>query len=160
MKSWDVIVIGSGAGGFAAAVTACCKGLSVLMLEKAPQFGGTSAISGGAVWINDTDQARAQGKSGAADAIKTYLKTIIGEQNYRPDIVDAFVASGREALAFLEKEGAVKYSLRPSHRTIPDEPGAVDCGRALEVVEYDGRQLGDRFRDLRAPHRGCCYLAA
>ena len=98
MKSWDVIVIGSGAGGFAAAVTACCKGLSVLMLEKAPQFGGTSAISGGAVWINDTDQARAQGKSGAADAIKTYLKTIVGEQNYRPDIVDAFVASGREAL--------------------------------------------------------------
>lgn len=80
MKSWDVIVIGSGAGGFAAAVTACCKGLSVLMLEKAPQFGGTSAISGGAVWINDTDQARAQGKSGAADAIKTYLKTIVGEQ--------------------------------------------------------------------------------
>lgn len=161
MKSWDVIVIGSGAGGFAAAVTACCKGLSVLMLEKAPQFGGTSAISGGAVWINDTDQARTQGKSGAADAIKTYLKTIIGEQNYRPDIVDAFVASGREALAFLEKEGAVKYSLRPlSPDYYPDEPGAVDCGRALEVVEYDGRQLGDRFRDLRSPRRGCCYLAA
>ena len=58
MKSWDVIVIGSGAAGFAAAVTACCKGLSVLMLEKAGQFGGTSAISGGAVWLHDTDGAR------------------------------------------------------------------------------------------------------
>lgn len=45
--------------------------------------------------------------------IKTYLKTIIGEQNYRPDIVDAFVASGREALAFLEKEGAVRPACAP-----------------------------------------------
>jgi NADPH-dependent 2,4-dienoyl-CoA reductase/sulfur reductase-like enzyme len=65
MKSWDVIVIGSGAAGFAAAVTACCKGLSVLMLEKAGQFGGTSAISGGAVWLHDTDQARARVKAAA-----------------------------------------------------------------------------------------------
>ncbi|VED53510.1 NADH:flavin oxidoreductase [Raoultella terrigena] len=155
MKSWDVIVIGSGAAGFAAAVTACCKGLSVLMLEKAPQFGGTSAISGGAVWINDSDQARQQGKSGPEQTIKTYLKTIIGEQHYRPEMVDAFVSSGREALAFLEKEGAVKYSLRPlSPDYYPDEPGAVDVGRALEVVEYDGRRLGDRFRELRSPPPG------
>ena len=70
MKSWDVIVIGSGAADFAPAVTACCKGLSVLMLEKAGHFGGTSAISGGAVWLHDTDQARAEGKSGSAEAMK------------------------------------------------------------------------------------------
>ncbi|EMB4323696.1 FAD-dependent oxidoreductase [Pluralibacter gergoviae] len=155
MKSWDVIVIGSGAAGFAAAVTACCKGLSVLMLEKAPQFGGTSAISGGAVWINDSDQARAQNKSGSPEAMQTYLQTIIGAENYRPEVVDAFITSGREALAFLEKEGAVKYSLRPlSPDYYPDEPGAVDVGRALEVVEFDGRRLGARFRDLRSPPPG------
>lgn len=155
MKSWDVIVIGSGAAGFAAAVTACCKGLSVLMLEKAPHFGGTSAISGGAVWIHDTDQARKQGKSGAPEEIKTYLRTIIGEANYRPELVDAFVCAGREALSFLEQEGAVKYSLRPlSPDYYPNEPGAVDVGRALEVVEYDGRELGEHFRTLRAPPPG------
>ena len=155
MKSWDVIVIGSGAAGFAAAVTACCKGLSVLMLEKAPQFGGTSAISGGAVWINDSDQARAQNKSGSPEAMQTYLQTIIGAENYRPEVVDAFITAGREALAFLEKEGAVKYSLRPlSPDYYPDEPGAVDVGRALEVVEFDGRRLGARFRDLRSPPPG------
>lgn len=155
MKNWDVIVIGSGAAGFATAVTACCKGLSVLMLEKAPHFGGTSAISGGAVWINDTDQARQAGKSGSPDAIKTYLRTIIGDANYRPALVDAFVDSGREALAFLEQEGAVKYSLRPlSPDYYPDEAGAVDAGRALEVVEFDGRELGEHFSTLRSPPPG------
>ena len=155
MKSWDVIVIGSGAAGFAAAVTACCKGLSVLMLEKAPQFGGTSAISGGAVWIHDSDQARTMTTDDSQQAIKTYLRTIIGEPNYRQDLIEAFISSGREALAFLEKEGAVKYSLRPlSPDYYPDEPGAVDVGRALEVVEFDGRKLGEYFRDLRSPPPG------
>ncbi len=160
MKSWDVIVIGSGAAGFAAAVTACCKGLSVLMLEKAGQFGGTSAISGGAVWLHDTDRARAEGKSGSAEAMKTYLRTIIGEGQYREDLAEAFVSAGREALAFLEREGAVKYSLRPlSPDYYPDEPGAVDVGRALEVVEYDGRELGTRFATCVRRRRGCCCLA-
>lgn len=155
MKRWDVIVIGSGAAGFATAVTACCKGLSVLMLEKASQFGGTSAISGGAVWIHDSDQARKMAAGGSPQEIKTYLRTIIGEPNYRQDLVDAFIASGREALAFLEKEGAVKYSLRPlSPDYYPDAPGAVDVGRALEVVEFDGRELGEHFRDLRSPPPG------
>lgn len=155
MKSWDVIVIGSGAAGFATAVTACCKGLSVLMLEKAPQFGGTSAISGGAVWIHDSDQARKMAAGGSPQEIETYLRTIIGEPNYRQDLIEAFIASGREALAFLEKEGAVKYSLRPlSPDYYPDEPGAVDVGRALEVVEFDGRELGEHFRDLRSPPPG------
>ena len=155
MKSWDVVVIGSGAAGFAAAVSACCKGLSVLMLEKAEQFGGTSAISGGAVWLHDTDQARELGKNDSAEAIKPYLQAIVGPENYRAEMIDAFVAQGREALAFLESEGAVKYSLRPlSPDYYPDEAGAVDVGRALEVIEFDGRALGTRFADLRSPPPG------
>lgn len=125
------------------------------MLEKASQFGGTSAISGGAVWINDTDQARNLGKSGPAEEMKTYLRTIIGDAHYRPEMIDAFVNAGREALAFLEREGAVKYSLRPlSPDYYPDEPGAVDVGRALEVIEYDGRKLGQHFKALRSPPPG------
>ena len=57
--TYDVIVLGSGAAGFAAAVTASCRGLKVLLVEKTEAFGGTSAISGGAVWLHDTDQALA-----------------------------------------------------------------------------------------------------
>lgn len=91
--------------------------------------------------------------------MKTYLRTIIGEGQYREDLAKAFVSAGREALAFLEREGAVKYSLRPlSPDYYPDEPGAVDVGRALEVVEYDGRELGTRFATCVRRRRGCCCL--
>lgn len=152
--TYDVVVIGSGAAGFAAAVTAACRGRSVLMLEKAARFGGTSAISGGAVWIHDSDQARAAGIRIPAEQMRTYLKHVIGK-GYKPELVDAFIERGREALTFLERHSELKYSLRPlSPDYYPDLPGGVDTGRALEIVEYDGRNLGQRFRDLRMPPEG------
>nr|WP_218649140.1 FAD-binding protein [Pseudomonas taiwanensis] len=149
-----MVVLGSGAAAFAAATTAACKGLSVLMLEKAPQFGGTSAISGGAVWIFDSDQARAAGIQDSPEAIRTYLKKTIGS-GYRPELVDAFISRGREALRFLELHTELAYALRPfSPDYYPLEDGATDRGRALEMLEYDGRRLGARFKDLRCPPEG------
>lgn len=153
-QTCDVIVLGSGAAGFAAAVSAACLGLKVLLVEKAATFGGTSAISGGAVWIHDSDQARAAGIQVPAERTRTYLKTVIG-RGYRPELVDAFIARGREALAFLESHSELKYSLRPlSPDYYPDLPGGTETGRALEVAEYDGRRLGARFKDLRRPPDG------
>ncbi|BAN48352.1 FAD-binding protein [Metapseudomonas resinovorans] len=152
--SWDLIVLGSGAAAFAAANTAACKGLSVLMLEKSPHFGGTSAISGGAVWIFDSDQARAAGIQDSVEAIRTYLKKTIGA-GYKPELVDAFIRHGREALGFLEQHTELAYALRPfSPDYYPLEDGATDRGRALEMVEYDGRRLGTRFKQLRRPPEG------
>ncbi|MFC4862923.1 FAD-binding protein [Pseudomonas sp. MAHUQ-62] len=152
--TWDLVVLGSGAAAFAAATTAACKGLSVLMLEKTPQFGGTSAISGGAVWIFDSDQARAAGVQDSAAAIRTYLKQTIGS-GYRPELVDAFISHGREALRFLEHNTELAYALRPfSPDYYPLEDGATDRGRTLEMVEYDGRRLGAHFKDLRRPPEG------
>jgi hypothetical protein len=120
------------------------------MLEKARSLAAPRLSPAARCGSRYRPGARA-GKSGGAGAIKTYLKTIIGEQNYRPDIVDAFVASGREALAFLEKEGAVKYSLRPSHRITIRMSPAPSTSDALEVVEYDGRELGDAFATCALP---------
>ncbi|ACO78227.1 hypothetical protein AvCA_20220 [Azotobacter vinelandii CA] len=152
--SYDVVVLGSGAAGFAAALSAACKGLRVLLVEKDASFGGTSAISGGAVWIHDSDQARAAGIHVPAEHTRTYLQAVIGA-GYKPELVDAFVERGREALAFLEGHSELKYSLRPlSPDYYPDLPGGTDKGRALEIDEYDGRRLGERFKDLRRPPDG------
>jgi len=151
---YDLVVLGSGAGGFAAAATASCLGLNVLVVEKADRFGGTSAISGGAAWVYGTDQARAAGAQDSPQAMRTYLKTIIGA-GYNAQLVDAFIARGHQALRWLERNTELRYALRPhSPDYYPDEPGATQFGRALEMVEYDGRRLGPRFKDLKMPPPG------
>lgn len=152
--TYDVIVLGSGAAGFAAAVTASCHGLKVLLVEKTSAFGGTSAISGGAVWLHDTDQARAAGHHLPAEQMRRYLKEVIGV-GYDPQLIDAFIEQGREALRYLETHSELKYSLRPlSPDYYPDLPGGTQTGRALEIDEYDGRRLGEHFKDLKRPPDG------
>ncbi|NIF24985.1 FAD-dependent oxidoreductase [Pantoea sp. Tr-811] len=151
---YDLVILGSGAGGFAAAATAACRGLKVLLVEKADTFGGTSAISGGAVWLHGTDQARAAGVEDSPAAMRTYLQQVIGA-GYDPALVDAFIEQGQHALRWLEQHTELRYSLRPhSPDYYPDLPGATESGRALEMVEYDGRQLGTRFKDLAMPPPG------
>lgn len=153
-RDYDVVVLGSGAAGFAAAATAACRGLKVLILEKAEHFGGTSAISGGAAWIYGSDQARAAGVQDSPEAVRTYLRKIIGD-GYNAELVDAFIERGHEALRWLDANTELRYALRPlSPDYYPDEDGATDYGRALEMVEYDGRRLGARFKDLKMPPPG------
>lgn len=157
---YDLIVLGSGAAGFAAATTATGRGLKVLLIEKAEQFGGTSAISGGAAWIYGTDQARAAGVQDSAEAMRTYLRGTIGP-GYDAELVDAYIEHGHEALRWLEKHSELAYSLRPiSPDYYPDEQGGTETGRALEIVEYDGRRLGKRFKDLKMPPPGMLLFGA
>lgn len=152
--SYDVIVLGSGAAGFAAAVTASGLGLKVLLVEKTEAFGGTSAISGGAVWLHDTDQARAAGHHLSAEQMRRYLKEVIGA-GYNPELIETFIEQGREALRYLETHSELKYSLRPlSPDYYPDLPGGAQTGRALEIDAYDGRRLGEHFKDLKRPPDG------
>ncbi|HBT4791003.1 TPA: FAD-dependent oxidoreductase, partial [Klebsiella quasipneumoniae subsp. similipneumoniae] len=74
----DVLVVGSGAAGLSAAVTAAVHGASVMVAEKASVLGGTSAWSGGWLWIPRNPLARAEGIDEAADAPLTYLQHEMG----------------------------------------------------------------------------------
>jgi succinate dehydrogenase/fumarate reductase flavoprotein subunit len=152
--SCDMVVLGSGAAALAAAVTGAQAGLKVMVLERAQEIGGTSAISGGAVWMPLSRQCAEGGHQDSPEQVRLYLKSLLGNY-YNSDLVDSFIRHAPEALAFLESHGGIRYSVRPwSPDYHPDLPGATERGRALEVAEYDGRKLGPWFKKLRAPPPG------
>ncbi len=147
----DVVIIGSGGAALAAAVTAAHFKLKVVVVERAGAIGGTSAISGGALWIPCTRQALAGGFADSPEQARTYLRAVLAD-SYREDMIDTFLRRGPEALAFLEDHTELKYTVRDlSPDYYPELPGATDCGRALEVGEFDGRKLGGYFERLRPP---------
>jgi succinate dehydrogenase/fumarate reductase flavoprotein subunit len=147
----DVLVVGSGAGAFAAAITARHHGLDVLMVEKEPLFGGTTCYSAGVIWIPGSAQAKAAGiEDSAAEALR-YLESIAGNRLDRAR-AEAFLATGPEMLAFLETNTPVRYGIVPTWADYePELPGGSNGGRSLAPDVFDGRRLGARFDRLRPP---------
>ncbi len=78
-QEYDVVVVGSGAAGMAAALTAAHQGLSAVVIEKAPHFGGSTARSGGGVWIPNNEVLKRDGVTDTTEAARTYLHAIIGD---------------------------------------------------------------------------------
>ena len=147
----DVVVIGTGAGGMAAALTAAHHGLDVLMLEKTEYVGGSTAISGGAVWIPENPHLGSVGQTDTREDVVTYLKEVLGN-HFRADLIDSFLAAGPEMVTFLENNTAVKFAARqvsPDYQ--PDRPGAAGGGRTIDPLPFDGRELGPAFALLRPP---------
>ena len=148
-KEVDVIVVGSGAAAFSAALTAAIGGLEVLIVEKSEFFGGTTAISGGALWIPESTYAKKAGLPDDRDQVLTYLKSVIGD-NLQQDKVDAFLNAGPEALDFLEKHTLAKFIVRDVAPDYQSElKGSVSAGRTLDTSVFDGRLLGENFETLR-----------
>jgi succinate dehydrogenase/fumarate reductase flavoprotein subunit len=143
----DVIVVGSGAGGLAAACTAAASGLSVLLLEQSSCIGGTTAISGGMIWA----PANPFLPTDSIEAARLYLDDIAPAEG-RDAVREAFLAEAGEAIRFFCERTAVK--LRPVARYpdyYPDRPGATAGARVLEPEPFDGRELGEAFSWLRPP---------
>ncbi|MGJ4925592.1 FAD-dependent oxidoreductase [Bradyrhizobium sp. HKCCYLS2038] len=150
VETFDVIVIGAGAGGLTAATIAAADGCSVLLLEQAELVGGTTAISGGMVWIPANHKAAAEGRPDTLEAARSYLAlTVPGEDRTR---LEAFLAFGDEALQDLEARTALRLQTVPTYPDYyPDLEGSTTGGRVLEPVPFDARMLGEAFAMLRDP---------
>ena len=110
VRECDVLVIGSGVGGLSAAVTAGLNGLDVQVIEKEAVFGGTTAFSGGVLWIPDNHLARQQGIEDSQAAARTYLQGEAGD-SFRPEVVDAFLKNGPDMLRFFEENTRFRCNL-------------------------------------------------
>ena len=147
----DVLVIGSGAGGLSAAVTAAWHGLKVIVVEKERVFGGTTAWSGGWMWIPRNPLAQRAGIVEDLETIRTYLRAEIGNSYDEPRI-EAFLEAGPHMVAFHEQHTSLQFV---DGNQIPDmhgnQPGAGTGGRSVCAAPFDGRELGPLIRKMRQP---------
>jgi succinate dehydrogenase/fumarate reductase flavoprotein subunit len=147
----DVLVAGSGAAGLAAAVTAAHQGARVILVEKAPVFGGTSCFSAGLVWIPGSRQARAAGIQDDPAAALQYLRGE-GEPFLDEPKAQAYVQQAADIFAWFEDHTHVSYHLSPLwpdyHQGVA---GASRGGRSLGANPFDARRLGARMAHLRPP---------
>ncbi len=154
----DVIVVGSGAGGLSAAVTAARLGLSVLVIEKSGLVGGTTARSGGVLWLPGNPVAARAGVTDDVPAARSYMHAMAGNC-FDAERVDAFLSKGPGMVDFFERETRVAFVAQPGFPDYnADRPGASAGGRSIVAAPMDGRELGREIRRLRPPLREITFV--
>ena len=154
----DVLVIGSGAGGLSAAVAAAHHGLQVLVVEKEDVFGGTTARSGGWLWIPCNGPSAREGVKDSIEAARTYLQHEAGN-HFDAARVDAFLESGPKMIEFFERETEVGFVTGTAFADYhPTAPGGTDGGRSICAEPFDGNRLGNEIRRLRPPLKEITFV--
>ncbi|NWQ40293.1 FAD-dependent oxidoreductase [Bacillus sp. EB106-08-02-XG196] len=149
-EEYDVVVVGSGAGGLVAAITAAYQGLNTVIVEKGSEWGGSSALSGGGLWIPNNHVSKKAGLQDSEEEALTYMQEVIEDtgpaSTYERKV--AYVKNGHRMVKFLEDLGMkwVPGSLYPDY--YPEKPGGK-IGRSIEGEIFDARLLGDYEKTLR-----------
>jgi 3-oxosteroid 1-dehydrogenase len=148
----DVLVVGSGGGGMTAALAADASGLDTLVVEKSAQFGGSTALSGGGIWVPGAPSQRKEGYVPDPDAVFQYLKQITGGL-----VSDArlrqYVDTAPVMMEFLENLSPwFEFVWKPGYADYyPELPGGSELGSTINVPAIDLRKLGDEEQNLLHP---------
>lgn len=147
----DVLVIGSGAGAMITAVTAAKSGLKVLVVEKAEVFGGTTATSGGVLWIPGSRHAKTLearlGKSDSREAVLTYLRHEVGN-GWNEARIQTYLDQGPRMVDFLEDHTQVRFYPMQFPDYHPEQEGGADF-RSIATENYDAREMGALMASLK-----------
>jgi succinate dehydrogenase/fumarate reductase flavoprotein subunit len=148
----DVLIIGSGGGGMAAALTAHASGLDALVVEKSSYFGGSTALSGGGIWVPGAPAQRREGYSPDPESVVEYLVKItdglVSEARIRQ-----YVESAPKMLEFFEQlSGWFEFVWKPGYADYyPELPGGSELGSTINVPPIDLRKLGPDEQTMLKP---------
>ena len=153
----DLLVVGSGAAGLSCAITAKKRGLDVVVIEKEPVFGGTTALSGGVLWVPLNHHGRQQNPQDTLDAVRTYMMQETGAY-FDEAAVSVFLDNGPKMVDFFERETEMKFvpTLYPDYH--PDVPGGAPVGRSILAQPYDIRGLGKDMARLKPPLKTITFI--
>jgi len=154
----DVLVAGSGAAALSAAVTAAFHGLKVIVAEKEPVLGGTTAWSGGWMWTPRNPLAQRAGIVEDVEAPLNYLRHVLGN-NFSKSRIDAFLEAAPHMVAFFEQKTALRFE--DGNRicdTYGNVPGAGTGGRSVIAAPFDARLMGNLVHRLRLPLRETTFM--
>ena len=147
----DIVIIGSGAGGMAAALAAHAAGLKPLIVEKTQYYGGSTARSGGGIWIPNNYLMREAGVADSFEEARTYLQATVGERSSAKSR-DAYLRQSVEMIEWFGRNTDLRCRYMNGYSDYyPEQPGGKAQGRAVEPDLFDGRKLGEDLAHLRPP---------
>lgn len=150
--SYDVVVIGCGAAGMTAALRAHARGLSVLVVEKAPTFGGSAARSGAGIWIPNNSVILAAGVPDTPAKAAEYLAAVVGS-DVPTAKQQAFLSNGPSMISFVMANSPLRFRYMDGYSDYyPELPGGIAQGRSIEPDLFDGKQLGAELANLNPPY--------
>ena len=148
---FDLVIVGSGGGGMVAVLAAADAGLSAVVLEKRDLIGGSTAMSGGVVWVPANPLLRADGVPDSVEDAMANFEAVVGDVGpcSSRERREAFLASGPEMVEFLQRCGVRFERCAGYSDYYSDEPGGLATGRSIEPRPWDGRRLGDLLPRLQ-----------
>jgi 3-oxosteroid 1-dehydrogenase len=148
-EQYDFVVVGSGGGGMAAALAAHAEGMRCVVVEKGSKFGGSTAISGGAIWIPNNPVLKRLGHEDSRESILTYL-TKLTEGTIDAARLEAYVDNGPAVIELLERSKWMTWTWMKGYPDYhPELDGGRPMGRSIESRAIDTRKLGE---DEKAQH--------
>lgn len=147
---YDVVVVGSGGGAFGAALGAVDEGLTVLMVESTDKFGGSTAMSGGGLWMPNNPLMQREGVGDSREEALTYMERTIGDEGPATSRArkEAFVDTVEDFVLTAESHGVLFTRAAEYPDYYPELPGGK-IGRLLECQPFNGKKLGEHYKNLR-----------